>query len=117
DKIIEKRKNKSEFINKVKYSNLFDTEEIFDANATAWDIEKDYVAREYENYKKLKSEFELCEKEYAEKEASIKLLSSELKELKKTAKNVKIPADRINLLLKATFPYKKLELDDSGDEV
>ena len=117
NKIVEKRKNKTESIDKVEYSDLYETEETFDADATAWNIEKDYVAREYESYKKQKSEFELCEEEYVKKEEVIKLLADELKELKKTAKNVKIPADRINLLLKATFPYKKLELDDSGEEV
>jgi wobble nucleotide-excising tRNase len=117
NKIIDKRKNKTGSIDKVEYLNQFSTEEIFDVNATAWDIEKDYVAREYENYKKQKNSFELYEKQYAEKETGIKLLNTELKELKKTAKNVKIPVDRINSLLRATFPYKKLELDDSGDEV
>ncbi len=116
-KIVEKRKSKTDSIDKVEYLNLFKTQETFDANATAWDIEKDYVAREYENYNKQKNAFELCVKQYTEKEEGIKLLNTELKELKKTAKNVKIPADRINLLLRATFPYKKLELDDSGDEV
>jgi len=116
-KIVDKRKNKTESIDKVEYSNLYKTEETFDADATAWNIEKDYVARESESYKMQKSEFELCEQEYVKKEEVIKSLADELKELKKTAKNVKIPADRINLLLRATFPYKKLVLDDSSDEV
>jgi wobble nucleotide-excising tRNase len=32
-------------------------------------------------------------------------------------KNVQIPADRINKLLVSTFPYKKIELDDSTEEI
>lgn len=117
EKIAEKRKNKTKPVTKIEYSNLFTKEESFDVNSTAWDIEKDYVAREYREYKKKKREFDLCESERSEKEAGIKKLSDELKDLKKTAKNVKIPADKINILLASTFPYKKLELDDSNEEV
>ena len=40
-----------------------------------------------------------------------------MRELKKEAKNIKIPANRINKLLESTFPYKKINLDDSDEEI
>ena len=117
DKVEEKRRDITKPISDVAFSNLFTAEETFDVDSTAWAIETDYVAQTYEKYLEKKSEFEKCEKDQLEKEKEIKQLDGELKELKKAAKNVQIPADRINRLLESTFPYKKIELDDSVEEI
>jgi wobble nucleotide-excising tRNase len=99
------------------YDNLFTEEENFNVGSTAWNIEKDYVARSYLRYTTKKTEYETCVNERLEKERNIKRLQEELRELKSAVRNVQIPADRINRLLKSTFPYKEITLDDSDEEV
>jgi wobble nucleotide-excising tRNase len=116
-KIIERKKDKLKSVDKTTFKSLFTEEETFNQESTAWKIETDYVARKYAEYIKKKTEYSECEKIFKQKQEAINKLDHELKELKKTAKNVKIPADRINRLLESTFPYKKIQLDDSGDEV
>lgn len=116
-KITEKRTSITKPVSELKFVSVFTLEENFDVEATAWKIETDYVARDYTKYIEKKKEFEDCEKNQQEKAREIKSLEAELKELKKAAKNVQIPADQINRLLASTFPYKKIELDDSKEEV
>ncbi len=117
EKVKEKRGNKTKLVLALAFTNLFTREEAFDVESTAWSIEKNYVAREYKKYCEKKKEFKECEKNLLEKRGEIERLERELKDLKKEAKNVQIPADRINGLLASTFPYKKIELDDSVEEV
>jgi wobble nucleotide-excising tRNase len=117
DKVLERKKDLLKTTEKVVFENLFDKEEIFDAESTAWKVEVDYVSRKYEEYNKKKEEFDSCTKIFQQKQDNIKKIKRELSELKKEARNIKIPADRINKLLEATFPYKKIELDDSDEEV
>ena len=116
-KIEEKRKSITKPISDLSFTNLFSKEETFDVASTAWEIETDYVAQAYKKYIDKETEFEKCEKNRLQKEKEVKRLDGELKELKKKAKNVQIPADRINRLLESTFPYKKIELDDSDEEI
>ncbi len=117
EKVLKKRMSKLKAINKTIFSNLFIEEELFNIKSTAWKIEIDYVARKYKEYTEKKEENADCEKNILQKEEELKTIKSELKELKKEAKNIKIPAKRINNLLKSTFPYKKIELDDSDAEI
>lgn len=116
-KIAEKRASIVNSVAEIEFESPFAIEETFDVDVTAWKIETDYVARDYKKYTEKKKEFEDCEKARLEKNKEIKDLEDELRELKKTAKNVQIPADQINRLLASTFPYKKIELDDSKEEV
>ncbi len=116
-KVSEKRKEKLESIAEITFDFLFTKEEVFNLESTAWKIEIDYVARKYEEYKKKEKDYQDCEKDFLQREKELKKIETELKELKKEAKNIKIPAKRINNLLKSTFPYKKIKLDDSEQEV
>lgn len=116
-KVIQKKKDKSKSVSSVSFNNLFIEEESFDVESTAWSIEIDYTARKYEQYQAKKVEFETCKDEHKRQQDKIQKIEDELKELKKAAKNIKIPAARINKLLEATFPYKKIKLDDSDDEI
>ena len=117
EKVKSKRENKIKPVQESIFTNLFTEEEVFEVESTAWEVETHYVSREYEKYSGKKKEFEECLKTRTNKDSEIKKLEQELKNLKKEAKNVQIPADRINRLLASTFPYKKIELDDSTEEV
>lgn len=117
EKVSDKKKNKSNPVGVVSFDNLFLEEESFDVESTAWTIEIDYVARKYEQYQTKKAAHKACEEEHKRQRDNMQRIMNELKELKKEAKNVKIPAGRINKLLESTFPYKKIRLDDSDDEV
>lgn len=116
-KVTEKKKSKSKSVSVVSFDNLFIEKESFGVEATAWTIEIDYVARKYEQYQTKKTEYKTCEEEHKRQQGNIQKIENELRELKKEAKNIKIPATRINQLLESTFPYKKIRLDDSVDEV
>ncbi len=117
EKIKIKKENKIKGIDSCEFNNLFIDEEVFDVNKTAWSVETHYVAIEYLKYLDKKKVYTDCLKSRLDKSNEIKKLEQELKDLKKEAKNVQIPADRINRLLASTFPYKKIELDDSTEEV
>jgi len=117
EKVKSKKENKIKPVQEIVFTNLFTEEEVFKVESTAWEVETHYVSREYEKYNGKKKESEECLKTRANKDNEIKKLEQELKNLKKEAKNVQIPADRINKLLASTFPYKKIELDDSTEEV
>lgn len=116
-KVTEKKKDRSKPVDEVIFENLFTEEETFDVESTAWTIEIDYVARKYTKYQEKKTKYQECEKIFKQKQEDIKKLEKDLRELKKEAKNIKIPANRINKLLESTFPYKKINLDDSDEEV
>ncbi|MCE9628774.1 MAG: AAA family ATPase [Candidatus Vogelbacteria bacterium] len=116
-RVEKKRKDIKKIVEKITFDDLFVEEETFDVGSIAWSIEKDYVARAYIKYTSKKKEYEDCQAEKSKHEGDIKLIEEDLKELKKVAKNVQIPADRINRLLKSTFPYKEISLDDSDGEV
>jgi len=117
EKVTKKRKDRLKSVDEVIFENLFTEEEIFDIKSTAWTIEIDYVTRKYTKYQEKKTEYQECEKTFKQKQNEIKKLKDDLKELKKEAKNIKIPAKRINKLLESTFPYKKINLDDSEREI
>jgi wobble nucleotide-excising tRNase len=117
EKIKSKKENKIKEVNACEFNNLFINEEVFKVDKTAWTVEIHYVATEYQKYLDKKKVYEDCLKSRVDKNNEIKKIEQELKELKKKAKNVQIPADRINKLLASTFPYKKIELDDSTEEV
>ena len=116
-KVAKKKKDKSNSVGAVSFIDLFPEEESFDVESTAWSIEIDYVARKHAQYQAKKTEYQTCEGEHKRQQDKIQKIEKELKELKKEAKNIKIPAARINKLLGSTFPYKKIRLDDSDEEV
>ncbi len=117
EKIKSKKENKIKEVDSCEFDNLFTNEEVFEVDKTAWTVEIHYVATEYQKYLDKKKIYEDCLKSRVDKNSEIKKIEQELKELKKKAKNVQIPADRINKLLASTFPYKKIELDDSTEEI
>jgi len=116
-KVAQKRKDIKKSVEEIVFKDLFEKEETFDIGSTAWSIEKDYIARSYIKYTSKEKEYNDCVAEKLKHEEGIKQIEEDLKELKKAVKNVQIPADRINRLLKSTFPYKEISLDDSDEEV
>lgn len=117
EKIKSKKENKLKKLDSCEFDNLLTGEEVFEVDTTAWAVETHYVATEYLKYLDKKRTYGDCLKSRIDKNSEIKKIEQELKELKKKAKNVQIPADRINKLLASTFPYKKIELDDSTEEI
>ena len=116
EEILKKRKNKLKIISRLAFNNLFTEEDVFNVESAAWKIEIDYVARKYKKYQEKKTKYQESEKSFKKKQENHDKLEEEIKELKKEAKNIIIPIERINKLLESTFPYRKIELDDSKEE-
>ena len=91
EKVSEKRRDKLKTIDKITFSNLFTEEESFNVESTAWQIEIDYVARKYKEYIEKKEEYASCEKNILQKKEGLNTIKSDLKELKKEAKNKVYP--------------------------
>lgn len=115
-KISKKKNSKSQKEEESDFNDLFSKEEeTSDLSRTAWEIETHYVAQKYETYVSKKSAFEECQNKMKLLEKKLKGIEDELKVLKEKVKNVHIPKENLNNLLKIAFPYRKILLDDYGD--
>lgn len=108
--------NKEEFIDS--YNSLEgenDKNDIF--NKIANQLEKHYISEVFLEYKKKKESFDTCNLEQNSIKDSLLKSKQELIELKAKAKNSHHPAEKLNKLIKVTFPFKNIEIKDSEDGV
>ena len=119
EKIEIKKENKLQTVSDVEnFENLFtEAENTKDLTNIARGIEIHYVAQKYKSYIKKKQAFEECQKNKQSLENKLNKISSELKRLKEKAKNVHIPEDNLNNLLKVVFPYKNIRMSDSEEGI
>lgn len=101
----------------VNFIDLFENEEMpeSDLSELAYTLEDHYVASIFNEFFSGKKIFEECTQKKDTITENIRLLGEEIQELKDRARNIKVPADAINALLKTVFPHKNIELSGSED--
>lgn len=83
----------------------------------AWTLETHYVAKNYKEYIRKKDSYDTAQVHKNALESKLKLVKSELIELRTKAKDVHIPKKHINDLLLIAFPYRKLNLEDTENGI
>lgn len=97
-------------------SGLASFDVVSDLNLLAHQIERHYVASQYDEYKKLRGEYDLCVKNRLEMQEQMHLLEQEVKRLKLQAQSVHEPATKLNNLFKTVFPYRNIAITSNSDD-
>jgi wobble nucleotide-excising tRNase len=106
-------------INTDDFSSVFQQEQEENDNfdEIAHKLEQHFVADVFDDYKAKNDNYMTCCLEQETISSSLQTAKTQLLELKAQAKNAHRPAEKLNKLIKVTFPFKNIEIKDSEDGI